>query len=175
MKAYPFVENSSVLRSLKHELLLPVHWARWRLLPKSVREDRLLHAGRVRESPDFHLIPKHPDTGKLINRRLVMHNGLRVLPTAYHGYQFLARARLCETVDEPQEERLFADVLRHIHAGSNMLELGSLLIPSRGRRTALPWLASTTFASVNASLISRYFIRTFRGLRRRCWREPLRC
>ena len=125
MKAYPFVENSSVLRSLKHELLLPVHWARWRLLPKSVREDRLLHAGRVRESPDFHLIPKHPDTGKLINRRLVMHNGLRVLPTAYHGYQFLARARLCETVDEPQEERLFADVLRHIHAGSNMLELGS--------------------------------------------------
>jgi len=125
MKTFPFMENTWWLRRLKHELLFPVHWLRWRLMPRDERMRKTQHASAVRMSPDFHRIPKHPDTGKLIRRRLVMHNGLRVLPTAYYGYQFLARARLCDTVDEPQEERLFFDVLRQLPANSVMLELGS--------------------------------------------------
>lgn len=125
MKTFALIENSYWLRRLKHELLFPVHWLRWRSMPQTEREVRKQHASAVRQSPDFHLIPKHPDTGTLRGRRLVMHNGLRVLPTAYYGYQFLARSRLCETVDEPQEERLFLDVLRQLPANSVMLELGS--------------------------------------------------
>jgi hypothetical protein len=54
-----------------------------------------------------------------------MHNGLKVLPTAYFGYPFLARSRCCQTVDEPQEERLFQDLLPLLPRGSVMLELGS--------------------------------------------------
>lgn len=125
MKTFPIIENSYWLRRLKHELLWPVHWLRWRSMPQAERDAKIRHATAVRQSPDFHLIPKHPDTGKLRGRRLVMHNGLRVLPTAYYGYQFLARSKLCDTVDEPQEERLFLDVLRQIQPQSVMLELGS--------------------------------------------------
>lgn len=125
MKTYAFIEHSYWLRRLKHELLFPVHWLRWRAMPQAERDAKAVHAFAVRQSPDFHLIPKHPDTGRLRGRRLVMHNGLRVLPTAYHGYQFLFRSRLCETVDEPQEERLFLDVLRQLSPNSVMLELGS--------------------------------------------------
>lgn len=125
MKTYAFIEHSYWLRRLKHELLFPVHWLRWRAMPQAERDAKTMHASAVRLSPDFHLIPKHPHTGSIRGRRLVMHNGLRVLPTAYYGYQFLARSRLCETVDEPQEERLFLDVLRQLSPNSMMLELGS--------------------------------------------------
>ena len=125
MKTFAFIENSHLLRRVKHELLFPVHWLRWRSMPQAERDAKTRHASAVRQSPDFHLIPKHPDTGKLRGRRLVMHNGLRVLPTAYYGYQFLARSRLCDTVDEPQEERLFLDVIRQLPPRSVMLELGS--------------------------------------------------
>jgi hypothetical protein len=125
MKTFAVIENTRWLRRLKHELLFPVHWLRWRLMSRDERTRKLMHASAVRMSPDFHRIPKHPDTAKLIRRRLVMHNGLRVLPTAYYGYQFLARSRLCDTVDEPQEERLFFDVLQQLPANSVMLELGS--------------------------------------------------
>jgi hypothetical protein len=125
MKTFPFVENSFVLRRVKHELLYLVHWLRWKMMSGAERQAKVGHADTVRHSPDFHRIPKHADTGKVIGRRLVMHNGLRVLPTAYYGYQFLARSRLCETVDEPQEERLFLDVLRQLPPGGTMLELGS--------------------------------------------------
>lgn len=125
MKTLSFVENWFLLRRLKHELLYPVHWMRWKLMGNAERRTKIQHASTVRLSPDFQLIPKHPDTGKVIARRLVMHNGLRVLPTAYYGYQFLARSRLCDTVDEPQEERLFLDVIRQLPPKSVMLELGS--------------------------------------------------
>lgn len=125
MHDYPWIENSFWLRRLKHELLYPVHWARFMLLPSASRENLLAHANRVTDSPDYALIPKHPDAGRVRGRRLIMHNGLKVLPTAYYGYQFLARSRRTATVDEPQEERLFYDLLPQIAPNSVMLELGS--------------------------------------------------
>jgi hypothetical protein len=125
MHDYPWIENSFILRRLKHELLIPIHWARFMLQPRRDRDAMVGHASRVVESPDFALIPKHPNAGRVRNRRLIMHNGLKVLPTAYYGYQFLARSRKTLTVDEPQEERLFGDLLRHLPPRSTMLELGS--------------------------------------------------
>lgn len=125
MRDYVWIENSFWLRRLKHELLYPLHWARFQLQPRHAQEQMVGHASRVVESPDYALIPKHPDAGRVLRRRLVMHNGVKVLPTAYYGYQFLARSRKTLTVDEPQEERLFGDLLRQLPPGSTMLELGS--------------------------------------------------
>lgn len=125
MRDYPWIENSFWLRRLKHELLYPVHWVRFMRQPRGARESLLGHADRVLASPDYALIPKHPDAGRVKGRRLVMHNGLRVLPTAYYGYQFLARSQRTATVDEPQEERLFHDLLPQLQPNSTMLELGS--------------------------------------------------
>jgi hypothetical protein len=125
MRDYPWIENTYLLRRLKHELLYPIHWVRFAMQPQRDRQAMVGHASRVLDSPDFHLIPKHPDAGRVCGRRLVMHNGLKVLPTAYYGYQFLARSRKTLTVDEPQEERLFGDLLPQLPPGSTMLELGS--------------------------------------------------
>lgn len=106
-------------------MLFFVHWWRFRRYPEEKRKSMVEHAVRVKDSPDFDAIPKHPKAGRLSGMRLVMHNGLKVLPTAYYGWQFLARSRVTQTVDEPQEERVFGDLLPLLDEGSVMLELGS--------------------------------------------------
>jgi predicted O-methyltransferase YrrM len=96
--------------------------------PGKVRKRDQSWADRVAEvlaSPDNNAIPRHPDAGKIIDGTQVMHNGLRIVAGCYYGNfsrRMFAQAR---GVHEPQEERVFAEVLPHIPAGGVMLELGA--------------------------------------------------
>jgi hypothetical protein len=74
---------------------------------------------------DNHYIPRHIEAGKVRNGIMTMHNGTRIHAGSYYGFgsqRILQQNKGCH---EPQEERVFAQVLERMTAGSVMLELGS--------------------------------------------------
>ena len=92
-------------------------------LPKAHSDD---FEGRFREvlsDPSNKHIPRVPDAGTLQNGHLVMHNGLLVTPD-YYG-DFFKILTLNDGVHEPQEERMFMEVLKHLRPGATMVELGA--------------------------------------------------
>jgi len=54
-----------------------------------------------------------------------MHNGIRIKPLSYYGFPMLRMFKLSKGVHEPQEERVFQEVLKVMPRGATMLELGS--------------------------------------------------
>lgn len=82
--------------------------------------------GRFREimsDPSNKYIPRCENAGKLENGYIIMHNGLKVFPTYYGNFSNILRFN--KGVHEPQEERMFMEVLKHIKSGGTMIELGS--------------------------------------------------
>ena len=82
--------------------------------------------GRFREvlsDPSNRHIPRVPEAGTLRDGRVVMHNGLLVTPDYYGDFSKILT--LNRGVHEPQEERMFMEVLKHIEPGATMVELGS--------------------------------------------------
>ncbi len=82
-------------------------------------------AGRIREikaDPCNQWIPRVPTAGKIVDGKLVMHNGLRVNPMHVCYMDVLTSNGGCH---EPQEEFLFQEVLKHIPRRGVMLELGA--------------------------------------------------
>ena len=70
-------------------------------------------------------IPRHPDAGKIVDCRLIMHNGVKIAPLSYYSAPMLKMLMLNRGVHEPQEERIFQDILRGIPEAGCMLELGA--------------------------------------------------
>lgn len=70
-------------------------------------------------------IPRVANAGELRDGRIVMHNGLLVGALGYYGGGILNMLVENRGVHEPQEERAFAEVLRHLPAGGVMIELGA--------------------------------------------------
>jgi hypothetical protein len=79
----------------------------------------------VKDSPDNSYINRVPNAGKVKNGWLIMHNGLKVDPFSYYGEGPLHIIVENEGVHEPQEERVFASVLKNLPEGATMIELGS--------------------------------------------------
>lgn len=74
-------------------------------------------------------LPKVDDAG-LVHERpdgtrvQVMFNGVRVVAAGYYGSWLEELIRRCRGHHEPQEEVMFAEVLRHLPPGATMVELG---------------------------------------------------
>ncbi len=75
------------------------------------------HLPRVRDAGMFTPGPRYPVQ--------VMHNGLKVVAGAYCGGWQAEAIRRLRGVHEPQEEKVFAEVLKHCKPFSTMVELGS--------------------------------------------------
>ena len=76
-------------------------------------------------SSDNQHINRHPEAGMIKNGILTMHNGLKVWAGSYYGWGSLRILIKNKAVHEPQEERVFQEVLKAITPGSTMVELGS--------------------------------------------------
>jgi hypothetical protein len=79
---------------------------------------------------DADYIPKVPDAGKVIltaqgERVQIMHNGVQVLVDAYYGPFHTDIIAALRGHHEPQEERVFHEVLQRIKSPGVMIELGS--------------------------------------------------
>ena len=74
-------------------------------------------------------LPKVPHAGQIVSdengRYQIMHNGLQVLQGGYGGQWMTEIIRRLKGHHEPQEERVFHELLGHIPARSTMVELGS--------------------------------------------------
>jgi Methyltransferase FkbM domain len=79
----------------------------------------------VLESSDNTFIKRVPDAGKVRNGYQVMHNGQESVAGGYYCFDVLRMMQLSRGVHEPQEERVFQEVLPYIPAGATMLELGA--------------------------------------------------
>jgi hypothetical protein len=89
-------------------------------------EQRILMATRCH---DADMLPKVANAGAVIeqpNGTLVqiMHNGIKVLAGGYYGEWMQDLIRRCRGHHEPQEEVLFAEVLKHVPGNATMFELG---------------------------------------------------
>lgn len=79
---------------------------------------------------DTDAIPKVPDAGQIVTddagRRVqIMHNGVRVLADRYYASGISDIITAMRGHHEPQEEKVFHEVLRVVFPGSVMLELGA--------------------------------------------------
>lgn len=79
----------------------------------------------VLSCPDLKSIPTVPDAGQLQDGILTMHNGLKVLAGSYSGDPMTQLLHQTKGIHEPQEEKVFAQVLKHLPPRSSMLELGA--------------------------------------------------
>ncbi len=77
---------------------------------------------------DCDSIPKVDGAGTVVQahgyRCQLMHNGVRVLEDCYYGRWMTELIRLLRGHHEPQEERVFHELLKHVHPGATMVELG---------------------------------------------------
>jgi len=89
-------------------------------------EARIEMATRCR---DADALPRVPGAGQVVDVSgtpiQVMHNGIHVLAGGYYGGWMSDLIRRCRGVHEPQEEPVFAEVLRHMRPGAAMIELGA--------------------------------------------------
>jgi hypothetical protein len=76
-------------------------------------------------SPDNEHIRRVPNAGQIDGSFQVMHNGLRVVLGSYYGEDLSELLRKNRGVHEPQEERVFQEVLPCLPQGSAMIELGA--------------------------------------------------
>jgi len=85
----------------------------------------LNRANKVLASSDNAFIPRVPDAGAIKGGKQIMHNGLKIHLGSYYGPEYSQLLLLNKGVHEPQEERVFAQVLPSLPAGSVMIEMGA--------------------------------------------------
>ena len=79
---------------------------------------------------DTDMIPKVPGAGSIQvepngMRVQLMHNGLRVIADGYCGSWMTELIRLCRGHHEPQEERVFYEIVARLENDATMIELGA--------------------------------------------------
>ena len=94
--------------------------------PNFTIEERIAMGAQCR---DCDPVPKVAEAGMVFHhasgqRVQIMHNGLRVVADGYGGPWTTDLIRLCQGHHEPQEERIFHEVLAHLPDSARMIELG---------------------------------------------------
>ncbi|MEM1318953.1 MAG: FkbM family methyltransferase [Bacteroidota bacterium] len=94
------------------------------------KEEQDYWAGRINDvlqGPDNAAIPRHPKAGELDAHTFVMHNGIKIDPLSYYSFPLLKMLIDNKGVHEPQEEKIFQEVLKTLDKNKTMtmLELGS--------------------------------------------------
>lgn len=77
------------------------------------------------EAPDNVYIPRVINAGQIIRGKQIMHNGLKINAGSYYGFEEAILMHANRGVHEPQEERLFQEVLPYIEPGAVMIEMGA--------------------------------------------------
>lgn len=79
----------------------------------------------VLNSEDNLYIPRVEDAGVIKRGKQIMHNGLKIHLGSYYGPEYSKMLEVSKGVHEPQEERVFAEVLKTITPNSVMIEMGA--------------------------------------------------
>jgi FkbM family methyltransferase len=101
----PFIEDASIAMSTQARTAMTTSCRDADAIPK------VAGAGSIVEEPDG-------------LRVQLMHNGLKVVADGYCGKWMTELIELCQGHHEPQEERVFHEVVKRVGANSTMIELG---------------------------------------------------
>lgn len=80
---------------------------------------------KVVESEYNSFIPRSTNAGKIANGFQIMHNGLEVSTGDYYGLPIAKMLFLNKGVHEPEEEKMFLEVLRKMPKNPVMVEMGA--------------------------------------------------
>jgi len=113
----------------KEEYYIEMMQRPWQDFVKPVKLPILAERIRITaECRDCDGLPRHPRAGECAVEDGIavqfMHNGLKVLYGRYYGSWVNEIIAQLKGVHEPQEERAFAEVLKHIGPGATMIEAG---------------------------------------------------
>jgi len=75
--------------------------------------------------PDNNDIPRVTNAGQVEKGKQIMHNGLKINLGSYYGPEFVQMFYRNKGVHEPQEEKIFQEVLKVIPNGGTMIEMGA--------------------------------------------------
>jgi hypothetical protein len=109
-------------------------WRRTRLLnnqrlPKSligkIKPGWRARIDDVLACPDNAFIPRVANAGRIEGDTITMHNGIRIKALSYYGGRIMNMLVENKGVHEPQEERVFAEVLPHLPKSPVSLEMGA--------------------------------------------------
>jgi len=129
---------------------------------------------------DADVLPRVANAGAVVRQEdgtdvQIMHNGIRVLAGGYYGAWMQDLITRCKGVHEPQEEVVFAEIMKHLTDGATMVELGGywsyysiwFLTEGRGRRAIVvePDVAHMDVGRANARLnaCNPQFVGAFAG------------
>jgi hypothetical protein len=125
---------SIVRRSIQHFPALR-RFVAFSVVPSGLFDSMILHypisdewkerVNLAREAPDNAFIPRAPNAGRILRGKQIMHNGLRIYAGSYYGFEESILMHANCGVHEPQEERLFQEVLPYIESGGTMIEMGA--------------------------------------------------
>lgn len=90
-----------------------------------ITEDWKRRISDVLQSPDNLHIPRVPDAGQIRRGKQIMHNGIRIHLGSYYGPEYSRMLLLSKGVHEPQEERVFMEVLKCLPETAVMIEMGA--------------------------------------------------
>ncbi|MCE7982416.1 MAG: FkbM family methyltransferase [Caldilinea sp. CFX5] len=79
----------------------------------------------VQQCADNQFIPRIANAGQVVDGYQIMHNGLKIHIGSYYGAAVTEMLQVNRGVHEPQEERIFQEVLRVLPAQATMIELGA--------------------------------------------------
>ena len=100
------------------------NWQASRALGK-IKSEWEARIEKVCSSKENNFIKRVSGAGKISKGWITMHNGIQVSAMGYYGKGILNMLVRNSGVHEPEEERVFQEVLKHIKPGSTMIEAGS--------------------------------------------------
>ena len=120
-----YARNSSLVRKFISYYLVPsgVFDKRFMNIPLSQEWSNRL--AETVKCIDNKYIARVANAGKIIRGKQVMHNGLLINLGSYYGPEVARILHDNKGVHEPQEERVFSEVLKVMPEGATMIELGA--------------------------------------------------
>lgn len=113
---------SSVETAKNYGIFKPLVLTLRHLMMKFVWEPRYWkkRINDVVNCPDIKFIPTVPDAGTVKDGLLVMYNGLKIDPLSYYDDLMLKMFKKSKGIREPQEERIFIEVLKKMPRNATM-------------------------------------------------------
>lgn len=123
-KFYLFLEGLPAIGSLFQNLRYPLIRFLFYFRQNS-RKEWEKRIQDVMSCPDNQFISRDYLAGKMIGDFQIMHNGLKIKLGSYNGEGLRLLLQQNRGVHEPQEERVFMEILKHLPAKATMIELGA--------------------------------------------------
>ncbi len=79
----------------------------------------------VMSSSDIKYIPTVENAGVIKGGKQTMHNGLLIHNGSYYGPEYASMLQTTKGIHEPQEERVFQEVLKAMPSNATMIEMGA--------------------------------------------------